>query len=83
MSSSALHSRHLMMWRIFAPKLIFEGIAFAVVTIPSLLLGTAFVFRMKNVLKIKHVRPCRHTSQGKSLTYTYEPEYYSKCNYNI
>lgn len=38
MLAACIHARHLMVWSVFAPKLIFEGIAF-IITLPSMLIG--------------------------------------------
>lgn len=54
MFSACIHSRHLMVWAIFAPKFIFEGIAF-LLSLPFLLIGFLFVerisYRVKNMLR--------------------------------
>lgn len=45
MFSACIHSRHLMVWQIFAPKFIFEGIAFFL-SLPFLFIGFLFVERI-------------------------------------
>uniref|UniRef100_A0A0A9XMR5 GPI ethanolamine phosphate transferase 3 n=2 Tax=Lygus hesperus TaxID=30085 RepID=A0A0A9XMR5_LYGHE len=45
MFSACIHSRHMMVWAIFAPKFIFEGLSF-LVSLPFLLLGFLFVERI-------------------------------------
>ncbi|CAB0002461.1 unnamed protein product [Nesidiocoris tenuis] len=45
MFSCSVHSRHLMVWAIFAPKFIFESVAF-LVSLPFLVLGFLFVERI-------------------------------------
>ncbi|RZF45632.1 hypothetical protein LSTR_LSTR010583 [Laodelphax striatellus] len=45
MLAAVIHSRHLMVWKVFAPKLIFEGISFAV-TLPCLLAGVLLLQRI-------------------------------------
>ncbi|XP_014259723.1 GPI ethanolamine phosphate transferase 3 [Cimex lectularius] len=47
MFSACIHSRHLMVWKIFAPKLIFEAIGF-IVSLPFLFLGYLFVERISS-----------------------------------
>lgn len=46
MLSAAIHSRHLMVWRIFAPKFIFEGIGF-IVSLTSLVISVLFFERVQ------------------------------------
>lgn len=54
MFSACIHSRHLMVWKIFAPKFIFEGVAF-LISLPFLLIGFLFVerisYRVNKMLK--------------------------------
>ncbi|KAL0107260.1 hypothetical protein PUN28_015655 [Cardiocondyla obscurior] len=45
MLAATIHCRHLMVWKIFAPKLIFEGIGF-LVTLGSILASFYMVFRI-------------------------------------
>lgn len=45
MLSASIHARHLMVWKIFAPKLIFEGVSLFVV-FPSVLAGFILVQRI-------------------------------------
>ncbi|XP_075215496.1 phosphatidylinositol glycan anchor biosynthesis class O [Lycorma delicatula] len=45
MMAAAIHSRHLMVWKVFAPKLIFEGVAFTV-SLPCILAGVILVHRV-------------------------------------
>lgn len=45
MVASTVHSRHLMMWKIFAPKLIFEVIALFI-TLPFSFFGFILVNRV-------------------------------------
>uniref|UniRef100_A0A1B6K3N9 Uncharacterized protein n=3 Tax=Homalodisca liturata TaxID=320908 RepID=A0A1B6K3N9_9HEMI len=49
MLSASIHARHLMVWSIFAPKLIFEGIAF-IVTLPSMMIGLFLLQRITSRL---------------------------------
>uniref|UniRef100_A0A1B6CPU1 Uncharacterized protein n=1 Tax=Clastoptera arizonana TaxID=38151 RepID=A0A1B6CPU1_9HEMI len=54
MLSASVHSRHLMVWAIFAPKLIFEVLSFFII-LPCVLLGFILVqritSRLENLLK--------------------------------
>ncbi|XP_073994923.1 phosphatidylinositol glycan anchor biosynthesis class O isoform X4 [Rhodnius prolixus] len=43
---SLIQCRHLMVWKIFAPKLIFEGIGFAF-SIPFIILGYVFIDKLR------------------------------------
>jgi hypothetical protein len=45
MLAATIHCRHLMVWKIFAPKLIFEGLGLFVVLI-CVLLGYLLVIRI-------------------------------------
>ncbi|EGI68440.1 GPI ethanolamine phosphate transferase 3 [Acromyrmex echinatior] len=45
MLAATIHCRHLMVWKIFAPKLIFEGLGF-LVTLGSILASFYMVFRI-------------------------------------
>ncbi|XP_011697495.1 PREDICTED: GPI ethanolamine phosphate transferase 3 [Wasmannia auropunctata] len=45
MLAATIHCRHLMVWKIFAPKLIFEGLGF-MVTLGSILASFYMVFRI-------------------------------------
>ncbi|KAF7995365.1 hypothetical protein HCN44_006472 [Aphidius gifuensis] len=45
MLSATVHCRHLMVWKIFAPKLIFQGLGF-LVTLSSILITYFFVIRI-------------------------------------
>ncbi|XP_028411816.1 GPI ethanolamine phosphate transferase 3-like [Dendronephthya gigantea] len=45
MSAAAVHRRHLMVWKIFAPRFIFEGVSFIVMSI-FLILMFGFVLRV-------------------------------------
>jgi len=49
-SSAAFHRRHLMVWKIFAPRFIFEAIGFAIV-VPIMLLGYMYFLRIDNTLR--------------------------------
>lgn len=49
MLAATIHCRHLMVWKIFAPKLIFESIGI-LVTLVSVLLGYLFVMHINNKL---------------------------------
>lgn len=48
--SAALHRRHLMVWKIFAPRFVFEGVSFLLTTI---VLAVSFlsVLRVDQVLR--------------------------------
>ena len=46
MLAATVHCRHLMVWKIFAPKLIFEGISF-VVTVSSVLMSLLLLLRIE------------------------------------
>ncbi|KAL1110552.1 hypothetical protein AAG570_008080 [Ranatra chinensis] len=50
MLSASIHSRHLMVWKIFAPKFIFESMAF-LVTIPFILMSYLLVERISTSIK--------------------------------
>ncbi|XP_017784023.1 PREDICTED: GPI ethanolamine phosphate transferase 3 [Nicrophorus vespilloides] len=52
MLSSTIHCRHLMVWNIFAPKLIFEAIAMFI-TLVSVVLGYLLIIRINN--KVDHL----------------------------
>lgn len=45
MLACTIHCRHLMVWKIFAPRFIYEGIA-TFIFIPALLLGFAALARV-------------------------------------
>lgn len=45
MLAATIHCRHLMVWKIFAPKLIFEGLSF-LVTLASILITFFLVIRI-------------------------------------
>lgn len=45
MLSATVHCRHLMVWKIFAPKLIFQGLGF-LITLSSILITYFFVIRI-------------------------------------
>ncbi|XP_015108487.1 GPI ethanolamine phosphate transferase 3 [Diachasma alloeum] len=47
MFAATIHCRHLMVWKIFAPKLIFEGLSF-LVTLGSILASFFLVIRIDN-----------------------------------
>ena len=47
--SAALHRRHLMVWKIFAPRFVFEGASF-LFSIPMLVLVYLFFLRVNNSL---------------------------------
>ena len=47
MLAATVHCRHLMVWAIFAPKLIFEGISF-IVTVGSVLISLLLLLRIEN-----------------------------------
>ena len=47
MLASAYHSRHLMVWKIFAPRFIFEGIG-CVVSFVSVTFGYLLFVRIQN-----------------------------------
>ncbi|XP_033108786.1 GPI ethanolamine phosphate transferase 3-like isoform X2 [Anneissia japonica] len=49
MFSAAVHRRHLMIWKIFAPRYIFDGIGF-LVTLVVVLLAYLFILRTDNQL---------------------------------
>lgn len=49
MLSAAVLRRHLMVWKIFAPRFIFEGIGF-IVSAAAILLGYAVYVRVQNVM---------------------------------
>ncbi|XP_046403126.1 GPI ethanolamine phosphate transferase 3 [Ischnura elegans] len=51
MAAAALHRRHLMVWKIFAPKFIFEGISL-LITMLGVFLGYTLVLRVTKVLKV-------------------------------
>lgn len=46
MLAATVHCRHLMVWMIFAPKLIFEGISF-IVTVGSVLTSLLLLLRIE------------------------------------
>ena len=50
MLAAAIHRRHLMVWKIFAPRFIFEGVSF-IVTSVMLMLAFWFVLRVDNALR--------------------------------
>lgn len=50
MLAATIHCRHLMVWKIFAPKFIFEAISLFV-TIPSVLLGYVVLIRVNSAVK--------------------------------
>lgn len=45
MLASTIHCRHLMVWAIFAPKLIFEGLGLFV-TLPAVLISYLLLIRI-------------------------------------
>ena len=49
LSAAGLHKRHLMVWKIFAPRFVFEGATFIVVGLLSLLVYL-LVIRINSVL---------------------------------
>ncbi|XP_065207337.1 GPI ethanolamine phosphate transferase 3 [Planococcus citri] len=51
MLAACILRRHLMMWGVFAPKFIFEGISFVFIVIPFSFLGYLFTLRVANELK--------------------------------
>ncbi|CAH0383091.1 unnamed protein product [Bemisia tabaci] len=51
MFAAVIHSRHLMVWKIFAPKFMFEGLSFIFFTIPSLFVGFFLVIRITNKIE--------------------------------
>lgn len=50
MLAATIHCRHLMVWKIFAPKLIFEGLGF-LVTLCSVLASFYLVFRIEQQME--------------------------------
>lgn len=50
MLASTIHCRHLMVWKLFAPKFIFEGVAM-LVTLISVLIGYLVLARINTVLE--------------------------------
>ncbi|XP_065672440.1 GPI ethanolamine phosphate transferase 3 isoform X2 [Hydra vulgaris] len=48
-SSATLHRRHLMVWKIFAPRFLFEAVSF-LISVPILLLGYCFYLRIDSCL---------------------------------
>ncbi|XP_050520153.1 GPI ethanolamine phosphate transferase 3 [Daktulosphaira vitifoliae] len=52
MVAATIHSRHLMMWKIFAPKLIFEGIAVLIITLPFSFLGFILLYRVTQKINV-------------------------------
>ena len=50
MLAATIHRRHLMVWKIFAPRFIFEGVSFIVTSI-VLISVFCFVLRVDSVLK--------------------------------
>lgn len=50
MLAATIHCRHLMVWKVFAPKLIFEGLSLFV-TIPSVLAGYLITLRITSELE--------------------------------
>ena len=51
LSAAGLHKRHLMVWKIFAPRFVFEGASFILVGITSLLVYL-IVIRIDRMLEI-------------------------------
>ncbi|XP_027847981.2 GPI ethanolamine phosphate transferase 3 [Aphis gossypii] len=51
MAAATIHSRHLMMWKIFAPKLIFEGIALFI-TLPFSFFGFILMYRVTQHINV-------------------------------
>lgn len=51
MLAATVHCRHLMVWKIFAPKLIFEGIGF-LVTIGSVLASFLLLIRVDRRIEL-------------------------------
>ncbi|KAI5710716.1 hypothetical protein M8J75_010990 [Diaphorina citri] len=51
MVAAAVHCRHLMVWKIFAPKLIFEGAALICITLPFTMLGFFLIVRITNSME--------------------------------
>jgi hypothetical protein len=49
--SAAFHRRHLMVWKIFAPRYMFEAVSF-LLTIPMLLAGLLFFKRVDTAINI-------------------------------
>ncbi|XP_057302946.1 GPI ethanolamine phosphate transferase 3-like [Hydractinia symbiolongicarpus] len=49
-SSAAIHRRHLMVWKIFAPRFLFEAACF-LVTVPILLASFCYFLRVDNSLR--------------------------------
>ncbi len=49
--SSFLLCRHLMMWKIFAPKFVFEGIIFIVSNLPSSVTAFMLLSRIENRMR--------------------------------
>eukprot|EP00112_Aurelia_sp_Birch-Aquarium-sp1_P012524 Seg2632.3 transcript_id=Seg2632.3/GoldUCD/mRNA.D3Y31 product="GPI ethanolamine phosphate transferase 3" protein_id=Seg2632.3/GoldUCD/D3Y31 len=47
---ASFHRRHLMVWRIFGPRYVFEAAGF-LVSLPFLLLGLVFYFRIDNAVE--------------------------------
>ncbi|XP_011505497.1 PREDICTED: GPI ethanolamine phosphate transferase 3 isoform X2 [Ceratosolen solmsi marchali] len=50
MLAATVHCRHLMVWTIFAPKLIFEGISF-IITVASVLTSLLLLLRIENCIQ--------------------------------
>lgn len=50
MLATTIHCRHLMVWKIFAPKLIFEGLGL-LVTLSSVLASFYMVFRIEQQME--------------------------------
>jgi len=50
MLAATIHCRHLMVWKIFAPKLIFEGLSLFVVLI-CVLLGYLLMIQITNQIE--------------------------------
>lgn len=47
MLAATIHCRHLMVWKIFAPKLIFEALG-VIVSLPCVLLGYLLFIRINS-----------------------------------
>lgn len=48
--SAALHRRHLMVWKIFAPRFVFEGVSFIITTV-ILAISFLVVLRVDQALR--------------------------------
>lgn len=60
MLAATIHCRHLMVWNVFAPKFIFEGIAL-IATVGSVLLGYLLFIRIHDQVE-KYIDKLNKTS---------------------